>query len=227
LAAAGLAEPATAFDPLAGPWLPVLDAAARAAPPQGARSMPAALRQRLLRRVGASAATSRNLHTRRHADTQPLQAAAGVTLRSLYTAQPGRPLRPGEPAAVTLVQLAPGASWSGPPASHQREWLVLSGSLHIGTAALQAHDYHVCPAGYEAGLRAGNGGALLYQRQCASAPAATGAASAASAPCTQHAAQAEWADFAPGITRAKPRCCTTRCPAPPCRTTATAAMKSA
>jgi quercetin dioxygenase-like cupin family protein len=159
-----------------------------------AAASPRLLRRRLLERMAKSAAASRTLHTRRHADTLPLPAAGGVTLRTLYLAT-GDARRPGEPDAVALVELAPGARWAVPGADTQREWLVLRGSLTMGGTELHAHDYHVVPAGREAGGLASAGGALLYQRE--SRPEA-GAPEAA---VTQAAASADWADFAPGIKR--------------------------
>lgn len=169
------------------------------APPSG---QPPALRRRLLRRVRASAAAARAMHTVRRDDESAAGAVGGVTLRALYRAEPGRPARPGEPAAVTLLELAPGCEWRasegaapGAPAL-QREWLVLRGNLRIGPAALSALDYHVVPAGHAAvGIAAGREGALVYQRE--SLPAA----GAACTPLTSRAAEATWADYAPGVKR--------------------------
>lgn len=167
-----------------------------------ARASSSALRRRLFDRVARSAATSRTLHTRRQADTVAITVAPGVTLRSLYEAVPGQARRPGEPEAVTLVELAPGAVWAPatPAAGNnaqglQREWLVLGGRLETAGLTLAAHDYHVVPAGAASGAWTSRDGALVYQREArpeAGAPAAA---------VTQHAAAAVWEDYAPGIRR--------------------------
>ncbi len=178
-------------------------------------AVPPALRRRLFTRVTVSAEGARGLHTRRHADTVAAEAGPGVTLRPLYRTS-GTPRRPGEPEAVSLVELMPGAAWAGPSApgaTLQRECLVLRGSLSIGAAGLQAHDYHVVPAGVDvgtqvsAGVRAGVGaaidgegwstrtGALVYLRESQPAHGAP------NRPVTLRADQAEWADYAPGIKR--------------------------
>jgi quercetin dioxygenase-like cupin family protein len=182
-----------------------LATAAGAEPTQPSPHVPAALRRRLVDRVLRSAAASRALHTRRHADTVPMTAAPGVTLRSLYEATPGTARRPGEPEAVTLIELAPGAVWpaaapaAATPAATapglQREWLVLRGSVQVGGITLAAHDYHVVPAGVPSGSWASRDGALVYQRQARPAPGAPAAA------ITQHAAAAVWDHYAPGILR--------------------------
>ena len=195
LARAGLPEPlvlpAGTDDLQADPFAPLLQVTAAG---RGTEA-PGRLRERLLARVARSAGASRAMQTRRHADTAAVQAAHGVTLRPLYRAQPDTTRRPGEPDAVTLVELAPGATWRGPQADAQREWLVLRGGLRIGGVPLQVHDYHVAPAGLPAAHWSTGGGALLYQRQ--SRPA-TGAPARA---LTQRAEGAEWADYAPGIKR--------------------------
>lgn len=197
----GLAPPQRAADLQADGFAPVLHALLATLPGnRGPGPVRAAnLRRRLFERVGRSAAASRLLHTRRLADTVPTPVAVGITLRSLYEAVPGQPRRPGEPEAVTLVELAPGATWA--PAREaaapdvQREWLVLRGHATVGGIALAAHDYHVVPAGVAAGPWASREGALIYQRQArpeAGAPAAA---------LTQHAAAARWDAYAPGILR--------------------------
>jgi quercetin dioxygenase-like cupin family protein len=139
------------------------------------------------------------LHTQRLADTQPVAQDRGVTLRPLYRALGTRALRPGEPEAATLVELAPGTTWAGPAATSQREWLVLAGTVHMGDVRLEPHDYHVLPAGLRGGALHSAEGALLYQREAPGTPAGSGAE--VWLPYTQHAAQAAWEDFGPGIKR--------------------------
>lgn len=163
-----------------------------------------ATRRRLLERVLRSAGDARALHTRRHADTVPAEACAGVTLRSLYRAA-GAARRPGEPDAVTLVELAPGASWAGPASPSatspgpdqplQRECLVLQGCVQVGEVLLGARDYHVVPAGLGIGAWSTARGALLYVREAQPAAGAPGRV------VTQRAGSAAWVDHAPGIRR--------------------------
>ncbi|MBL8326378.1 MAG: cupin domain-containing protein [Rubrivivax sp.] len=213
IAERGMAPPRAAADLHGDGFAPVLQAllaqgpdesgatgtadAARAA----AAPVPTALRRRLFARVLQSAAASRALHTRRHADTVPVSPAPGVTLRSLYEATPGIARRPGEPEAVTLVELAPGAVWpactGAAPAAPglQREWLVLRGSVQVDGITLAAHDYHVVPAGVSGGAWASRDGALVYLRQARPGPGAPAAA------VTQHATTATWDDYAAGIRR--------------------------
>lgn len=181
-------EAGTAFEPLLQSLsqAPATDAALRPA---------AASAQRLLTRVRRSAAAARALVTVRHADTPRSAPARGVQLRRLYDASRPQSLRPGEPIAVALVELAPGATWAGPDPTAQREWLVLRGALQIGATALGELDYHVVPAGMAAGALHSAHGALLYQREAAAA------APAAAGPVTRREAATEWADFGPGIRR--------------------------
>ena len=199
LARAGLGAPQAATDLQSDPFAPLLQAAARMSAPAGTS---ARARGRLLHRVSHSAAASRALHTQRLADTAAVVAASGVTMRRLYraAATPAQQ-RPGEPEAVTLVELAAGASWCGPATALQREWLVLRGSVELGAVTLQEHDYHVVPAGLDAGPWLSHGGALLYQRE------ARPEAGAPSERFTQRAEAGvggnggEWAEFGPGIKR--------------------------
>lgn len=225
LASAGLpaplARPADAPDAQSELFEPLLHAVmpARAAAPD-------ALRHRLFGRVGASAASARALHTRRHADTVPAEVAPGVTWRALYRATAGQVRRPGEPDAVTLVELAPGASWlpSWPPswpASRPPSWPAPTAvpatpstpAAPESTSGLQRECLVV-----RGSLRAG--GVLLHAHDYHVVPAGadsggwssdTGAliylresqpaSDAPSEPTTQRAATAEWAAYAPGIQR--------------------------
>ena len=191
LAAAGLPAPRAADDHQDDPFAPLLHAAAAAT-----TGVPARLpRHRLLERVARSAGAARSKHTCRHADTVPTPVAEGVIARALYRAS-ALPRRRGEPEAVTLLELAPGARWAGPGATHQRDWLVLRGSLTLGDTPLATHDYHVAPAGAAGGPWHSERGALLYQREAQTPPG--GAPVPAQ---TQRTSEATWADYAPGIKR--------------------------
>lgn len=195
---APLPLPAGATDLQADPLAPLL---ATVAPTASLGVVAGRVRRRLLERVAASAAAARTVHTVRRRERLPLALAAGVTMQRLYSAVPGGPRRAGEPDRVALVALAPGAAWDGSIGLHdggpalQREWLVLHGSLQIGATALQAHDYHVVPAGMASGRCSSAAGALLYQRE------SRVSAGAPAGPVTQRVEVARWEGFAPGVKR--------------------------
>ncbi|MBL8288455.1 MAG: cupin domain-containing protein [Rubrivivax sp.] len=184
------------------------------APGRPEQRRPSALRRRLLRRVRASAAAARVMHTVhlvRGDEGGAARTIGGATLRPLYRAEAGRAARPGEPSAVTLLELPPGCRWPrseavtpGAAAALQREWLVLRGSVRIGSAggtgtvALRSLDYHGVPAGHAAAadlLVAGREGALVL---CRESPPVAGTAPE---PVTSRAAEAVWSDYAPGVKR--------------------------
>jgi len=161
------------------------EADAPAAPPTPAR-------RRLFARVMRSAAAARRMHTLRHADAAPQPLGEGVGWHALYDA-PALTLRPGEPQRCGLLELAPGARWLAGPTDSQREWLVLRGAATLGDIEMQGLDFHLQPARAGALPLHSAGGALLLVRE---APAWPGAS-----PLLQRAADATWADYAPGIER--------------------------
>ncbi|MBN8510254.1 MAG: hypothetical protein J0L57_16810, partial [Burkholderiales bacterium] len=126
-------------EPFASAWAEP-DAAAAASPARG----------RLLDRVAASKAASAAMFTSRPGRLPAAAPAAGVSLRCLYAAPGGGPRRPGEPLRASLVELQPGAAWTGPDDAHDREWLVLRGRVRLGAEALAECDYHAAPAGVPA-----------------------------------------------------------------------------
>ncbi len=185
---------ADAPDPVEAAYAPLLaEPVVRAyAAPDG---VPGGLRERLLRRAVASSAAARPMTTSRATRLPALEPAPGVRATTLYAADASRPLRAGEPQSVRLVELAPGARWTGPGAGRYREWLVLRGRAVLGTEALGERDYHVQPRS-EAGLTAGSDtGALLFLRESA-VPEEPGDAG-----LTVRDAEAGWPDYAPGIRR--------------------------
>lgn len=160
-------------------------------------------RQRLLARLAASKAASAAMVTVRLRRTGGERAAAGVLVRKLYAAEPGRALRPGEPLAARLVELQPGACWTGPGPAHHREWLLLQGQARVGTATLRPRDYRVTPSGSPADRVHSERGALLFLRESL-LPEDTCTDACTDAPLhayTVHDAEADWPDFAPGIRR--------------------------
>lgn len=196
-----LARPAGRPEFADDPFSPLLQAAA-VSPGTATGTAPGTLRQRLLRRVAASAADARRMHTQRHADTVAVQAAPGVTMRTLYRAEAGHRRRPGEPEHVALVEFERGAAWTPPAAALQRECLVLGGQARIGGLALQTLDHLVRPAGAAGGAEGpgaarwcSDTGALLLLRESAPVDGAPAQASA------QRATGARWDTYAPGIKR--------------------------
>jgi quercetin dioxygenase-like cupin family protein len=179
---------------------------------------PGTLRDRLLRRVAASAADTRRMHTRRFADTVATVLAPGVTQRTLYQAEAGRPRRAGEPDAVALIELAPGAQWNRPARQQQQACLVLRGRVRIGAQVLREHDHRVWSAdpavadaarslpgaekrppshGSAAAFQAGAHGALLLWRESTAPDPGRDPAQ----PATSRARGAPWEDYGPGIRR--------------------------
>lgn len=153
------------------------------------------LRRRLLGRLAASKAASASMVTMRLRQLGSEHAAAGVSVRTLYAAPSDRPLRPGEPVRTRLVELQPGAHWTGPGTAHHREWLLLRGGASVGGAALEVRDYHVTPAGLAAEAVHSATGALFFLRESVLPAHGSGEA------FTVRDAQADWPDFAPGIRR--------------------------
>lgn len=155
----------------------------------------AGVRQRLAARLASSRAAEAPMLTRRRRGTPADALAAGVRAQTLYVAEAGRTLRPGEPLRVRLIELdgaaslAPGAL----PADRHREILVLAGGITVSGEALSLRDYHLVPAGHPSPPIASDHGALVFVRESALVDAGP--------PRTVRDAEAGWPDFAPGIRR--------------------------
>lgn len=162
---------------------------------ESAEAPPDALRARLARRVADSAATAAPMHTVRVDRTPFIPLAPGVQAQVLHAHDASRALRPGEPLAARLIELAPGSQWAGPASGAHHEWLVLRGSATVGAEPLAERDFHVVPAGRPAQPVASADGALLFLRE---SPLA---ARPGDQPLTVRDAGAPWPDFAPGIRR--------------------------
>ena len=173
-------------EPFASAW------AADAGPPAVAA---APLRRRLLERLAASKAASAAMVTARWRSIESRSAAPGVSIRTLYAAPDGRPLRPGEPLRACLIELQPGARWAGPGAAHHREWLLLQGRVRLGQETLTVRDYRVTPAGLPPEPMLSDAGALVFLRESVLPGPAAGEA------FTVRDADAPWPDYAPGIRR--------------------------
>lgn len=182
-------------DPLLEPLLAEPFASAWADPVSAPKQAPDPLRQRLLARLAACRTASDAMHTVRLRHVACESDTQGVSVRTLYAAPCDRPLRAGEPLRARLVELQPGARWTGPGPALQREWLVLRGSAGVGTAVLAPRDYRVTPAGLAADAVHSESGALLFLREAEMPAHGTGQAT------TVRDAEAGWPDYAPGIRR--------------------------
>ncbi len=161
-----------------------------------------AVRERLIARLAASRAGEAEMVTVRRRRLARERLGDGVHAQTLYVAQTGRPLRPGEPLRTRLIELSAGAHLTpemlGSPAAFDechREWLVMSGSAQCGDEWLSLRDYHVTPAGHSTPTWRSAEGALLFVRE------SDLTAAAADQPFSVRDADAGWPDFAPGIQR--------------------------
>lgn len=169
-------------DPFARAW----------AAPAPAPTAPGGLAARLGGRLQRSLAAERGLVTVRRRKTQPERLAGGVQQRWLYRAPSDRPLRPGEPQAARILELAPGAAMTWPvAAAGSVEFLVVDGQVDVDGEALSARDYLVLPEGTSPHLSSA-GGAQVFVRE-ASLPVRSRS--------LVREAEAGWPEFAPGIRR--------------------------
>lgn len=194
LAPARLPLPVTAApDPLEAAVVPdLLEPLAAAAP---AAEPGRALRGRLLGRLAESQRAEAGKTVTRPRRRGAAELAPGVRVTQLYAHDGTSALRPGEPLRARLIELAPGARWAGPQGREHREWLVLRGTVRLGSVALGERDYHVAPAGSAAAELASDDGATVFLRESATA------AAPGDAPQTVRDAEAGWPDFAPGVRR--------------------------
>ncbi|HET9976696.1 MAG TPA: hypothetical protein VFQ20_04615 [Burkholderiaceae bacterium] len=154
----------------------------------------AALRGRLLARVADSAARHRGFVTVRASHGRASDLAPGVRVRWLYRAADAGARRPGEPAALAFVDLAPGARLDAglALAGCASEWLVVRGTCAIDGLPLAALDHHRRPATAAEPLVASEQGATIYLRN---------SGGDATPPATARERDAVWEDYAPGIRR--------------------------
>lgn len=161
-----------------------------------------ALRGRLLGRLAAAREAEAVMFTARRRRLQRTLPGNGIGAQTLYLAQPGRALRPGEPSRARLIEFAPGARIESGALgdatelrARHREWLLLSGSASFDGERLSQRDYHVTPAGCPTPAWWSDVGALLFLRE------STLDAAAGASPFTVRDADAGWPDYAPGIRR--------------------------
>ena len=152
------------------------------------------VRASLVQRLAASSAAEAPMVTRRRRSV-PFEAIAdGVRAQTLYSADAGRTLRPGEPLRVRLLELAPGAHWpAAGEARRHREFRVLAGRVALDGEAHSLRDYRVVPAGHPWPDLSAPDGALLFVRESSGVDDAP--------PASVRDAEAGWPEFAPGIRR--------------------------
>lgn len=165
------------------------------APAWPSGDLPAAsLRARLLQRVAASAARHQGLVTVRRDHGAPIELAPGVRARWLYRCGQPAALRPGEPVALALLELAPGASLTAGLglAGQGSEWLVVRGECRLDGLALAALDQHCRAAAPTEPVLSSARGATIYLRNSGDVALRAG---------TSREREAVWDDFGPGIRR--------------------------
>lgn len=113
------------------------------------------LRDRLMARVGASAARHAGLVTVRARDGAWRPVKAGVRAKTLWD---------GPEGASVLIELSPGAQLPVHRHHHLEEGVVLSGRLQVGELDLGPGDYHVSPPGSRHGRISSREGGLAYLR---------------------------------------------------------------
>jgi hypothetical protein len=159
-----------------------------------AATPPQHVRDRVLGRIGDSAARHQGMVTVRRRHTAPQALAEGVVVRWMYQADAARERRRGEPLRLATIELAPGARVAAGLglANRHSEWLVVAGSATIDGLALDTLDHHGQVAKPCEPVLASAAGATLYLRDNGSEPSPAG---------TSRARQAQWENFAPGIRR--------------------------
>jgi hypothetical protein len=174
-----------------------------------------ALRGRVLARVDAALQAAAPMHTVRRARQPVLALAPGVSAQTLQQVQPGALLRPGEPARVMLISLAPGATFDSRVLAEKadagqhrdQEWLLLSGAAVCEGQSLSRHDHHVVPAGAAAAQWMSATGACFMLRESVpvlafATASATGSATGSAPQAFTHVDSApQWLALAPGIQR--------------------------
>jgi len=153
-----------------------------------------ALRGRLLARVADSAERNRGMVTVRARHGVAIELAPGVRSRALYQAADATARRPGEPLALAMLQLEPGARLDAglSLAGCSSEWLVVRGSCTLDGLPLGELDHHGRAATAGEPLLTSEQGATIYLRNGGNDATPTG---------TARARDAVWQEYAPGIRR--------------------------
>jgi anti-sigma factor ChrR (cupin superfamily) len=156
--------------------------------------VPGALRGRLLARVADSAERNRGMVTVRARHGQAYEIQPGVRVRWLYRCTDEHARRPGEPVAVAIVELEPGARLAEglALAGRSSEWLIVRGSCTIDGLPLATFDFRGRLATAGEPLVTSEQGATIYLRNGGAEPTPAG---------TARERDAVWEDYAPGIRR--------------------------
>lgn len=203
-------------DPLAEEAAGLLHGALADAWGRGEAPAAGSLRQRLARRAEQSAQKIASMVNVRRHERALIEQGPGFSVQRVYQCEPGAALRPGEPARLCIVELAPGASWmvgsvEGAAANAvARDWLLVRGSAAVAvkgaseldspvTLHLLDHLAQGVDASAEAAqVTAGAEGAVLLLRERAASAASAGAEAAV---LTSRDAPEAWQDFAPLVKR--------------------------
>jgi anti-sigma factor ChrR (cupin superfamily) len=155
---------------------------------------PGALRGRLLARVADSALRHRGMVTVRTRQRQTQEIQPGARVGWLYRNTDDSARRPGEPVALAIVELDPGARIAEglALAGRNSEWLVVRGSCTIDGVPLATFDHHGRPATAGEPVVTSEHGATIYLRNGGTEPTPAG---------TARERDAVWEDYAPGIRR--------------------------
>lgn len=155
-----------------------------------APGLPGRIGERLGGRLARSLRAEQGMCTVRRRQSEPHPLADGVQQRWLYRAPGDRLLRPGEPRAASVVELAAGAQFTL-PAGGPREFLVLRGSADVDGERLSLRDFLLLPAGSTPRLHSTDG-AHVFVREAGGAGAGR---------TLVRDREAGWPEFAPGIRR--------------------------
>ncbi|RZJ08373.1 MAG: hypothetical protein EOP39_13985 [Rubrivivax sp.] len=162
-------------------------ARAWAAPTPG---LPGRLGERLGERLAESLKAEAGMVTVRRRKSEPEPVAEGARQRQLYVAPRGRELRPGEPRAVSVIELEAGAAIALPTGG-PREFLVLQGGVEVDGEQLGMRDFLLLPEGVATALASEHGGHVFIRE--------AGGRGAERTLVRDH--EAGWPEYAPGIRR--------------------------
>lgn len=155
---------------------------------------PGPLGERLSARLQRSLEAERDMVTVRRRSNTPHTLGEGAQTRRLYQAPASRPLRPGEPRAVQVIDLQAGAEVSL-PAAGAREFLVMRGDVQLqaadGVDHLGLRDFLLLPAGHAVHLASRDGAHVFVREADGDVTSRT----------LVRDAEAGWPEFAPGIRR--------------------------
>lgn len=155
---------------------------------------PASMGERLSARLQRSLEAERDMVTVRRRSSALQAVAPGAQARQLYQAPAHRPLRPGEPRAVRVLELEAGAALVL-PAAGVREFLVMRGEVQLhaadGVEPLSLRDFLLLPAGQGVRLVSPDGAHVFVRESDGDVPSRT----------LVRDAEAGWPEFAPGIRR--------------------------